>query len=472
MKMRSPKTQMKSRNLPKITAVFTLLSTALTPVANANVVGTSFQNFNPTGNGNDYVTVRSSETVGAGNFSLGLFLNNASNTLPYNEADGEAGKQSRSKINDNLLGTDVSIGYGVLPRLDLGVVIPAVVYQSSKAEDEHGEFTNTGVTEYRLFTKANVLKKEGGGVAVAGSTNINQTNNNPYAGAGAGPAYSLELIGDLYFGALSVAGNLGYRWANSGDGDGETPIQPFGNSLLTSAALGYKFNDKVQGIWEIFGNNAKGSELDYSGRSSTTAESIVGIKYFKTTDLTMQFGGGSELIHGTSTPDWRLYAGLTYVRSMKRQPAAQKAVAEVPPPAPAPAPVAQEPEIIIVVSDVLFDFNSSRVVRKGALKTIEGFMTPLMKKGDLEQIVIEGHTCSVGDAGYNKSLSLKRAEAIRDMIVRRYGMSKDKVSAVGRGEERPVASNDNRISRAKNRRVEFKIFRKENKSPDSLAAKQ
>ena len=50
--------------------------------AQANVVGIDAQNFNPTSNGIDFVTVQSSETLEPGIVNLGLFFNYAINTLP------------------------------------------------------------------------------------------------------------------------------------------------------------------------------------------------------------------------------------------------------------------------------------------------------------------------------------------------------------------------------------------------------
>ena len=74
------------------------------------------------------------------------------------------------------------------------------------------------------------------------------------------------------------------------------------------------------------------------------------------------------------------------------------------------------------------------------------------------EIEISGHTDSVGPDAYNKSLSQKRANAVKDYLVKK-GIDSRRVTAVGYGEEKPLASNDDeKEGRELNRRVEFKVI--------------
>jgi len=70
-----------------------------------------------------------------------------------------------------------------------------------------------------------------------------------------------------------------------------------------------------------------------------------------------------------------------------------------------------------------------------------------------KKILIEGHTDSTGNANANLLLSQKRAEAVRETLVA-MGVDAARMTAVGVGAERPVASNDTAAGRAKNRRVD------------------
>jgi outer membrane protein OmpA-like peptidoglycan-associated protein len=68
--------------------------------------------------------------------------------------------------------------------------------------------------------------------------------------------------------------------------------------------------------------------------------------------------------------------------------------------------------------------------------------------------VVEGHTDSKGSDTYNKTLSEQRAQAVKAWLVDN-GVDGSRLSAIGRGESRPVADNGTAEGRAKNRRVEL-----------------
>jgi outer membrane protein OmpA-like peptidoglycan-associated protein len=120
-----------------------------------------------------------------------------------------------------------------------------------------------------------------------------------------------------------------------------------------------------------------------------------------------------------------------------------------------PMPVAEPAEAVRVELDVKFDFDKSQVKPEsyGDIKNLADFM------GQYPQTttVVEGHTDSVGSDAYNQSLSERRANAVRDVLVNQYGVGADRVNAVGYGESRPVADNATADGRAVNRRVEAEV---------------
>ncbi|MFQ5864316.1 MAG: OmpA family protein [bacterium] len=69
-------------------------------------------------------------------------------------------------------------------------------------------------------------------------------------------------------------------------------------------------------------------------------------------------------------------------------------------------------------------------------------------------LTIEGHTDSIGDDRYNENLSYERAMAVKKYLLANMGLDESRVTAVGYGESRPIASNETRQGRAQNRRID------------------
>ncbi len=69
---------------------------------------------------------------------------------------------------------------------------------------------------------------------------------------------------------------------------------------------------------------------------------------------------------------------------------------------------------------------------------------------------IEGHTCDLGSEAYNRALSLERAKAVRDYLVRNFSLSGSQLEVDGFGERHPAVPNTDEAARKKNRRVVIK----------------
>lgn len=67
-------------------------------------------------------------------------------------------------------------------------------------------------------------------------------------------------------------------------------------------------------------------------------------------------------------------------------------------------------------------------------------------------VLIEGHTDAPGSAAYNQELSEKRAQVVKNYLVEK-GVPADQLTAVGYGEQQPIASSSTEAGRALNRRV-------------------
>lgn len=80
----------------------------------------------------------------------------------------------------------------------------------------------------------------------------------------------------------------------------------------------------------------------------------------------------------------------------------------------------------------------------------------VLKEYNKTSITVSGHTDNVGRADYNQNLSQQRASAVAGYLVNR-GVAGNRVSAIGRGMNQPIASNANESGRSQNRRVEVVI---------------
>lgn len=74
------------------------------------------------------------------------------------------------------------------------------------------------------------------------------------------------------------------------------------------------------------------------------------------------------------------------------------------------------------------------------------------------KFTVEGHTDSVGSAKLNQSLSEKRANSVRDFLIKE-GIAADRLTAIGYGEDKPIATNNTRAGRAQNRRTEINLVK-------------
>ena len=70
-------------------------------------------------------------------------------------------------------------------------------------------------------------------------------------------------------------------------------------------------------------------------------------------------------------------------------------------------------------------------------------------------LLIEGYASSDGDEQYNTQLSINRAEAVRDYLIK-LGVAPERLDIKGYGEENPLEDNESQEGRAINRRVQFK----------------
>ncbi|MCC1493274.1 OmpA family protein [Cognatishimia sp. F0-27] len=105
-----------------------------------------------------------------------------------------------------------------------------------------------------------------------------------------------------------------------------------------------------------------------------------------------------------------------------------------------------------VVHGIGFDFDSAAI--RPESNQILADLHAGLRANDATRIEIIGHSSSEGDAAYNRALSERRAQSVVAALVA-LGLDAARLSASGRGEDAPIASNADEAGRSLNRRVEI-----------------
>jgi outer membrane protein OmpA-like peptidoglycan-associated protein len=106
----------------------------------------------------------------------------------------------------------------------------------------------------------------------------------------------------------------------------------------------------------------------------------------------------------------------------------------------------------MVLEGITFKTGSAEVSKESEAALDKAYQT--MKENPTIVVQIVGHTDNTGRRSTNLKLSQRRAESVRNYLVNK-GVEPERISAVGKGPDQPIAPNNTAENRAKNRRIEF-----------------
>lgn len=112
--------------------------------------------------------------------------------------------------------------------------------------------------------------------------------------------------------------------------------------------------------------------------------------------------------------------------------------------------------ISVTLDDVLFETGKAEI-KPSSFKSLND-LAELMKRKEQMIIKVIGHTDDRGDNTKNTLLSLQRAEAVRNYLLKKSGAT-GRIQAEGKGSTEPVADNDSEEGRKLNRRTEIRIVK-------------
>jgi OOP family OmpA-OmpF porin len=274
----------------------------------------------------------------------------------------------------------------------------------------------------------------------------------------------------------SATGNIGAAW-NTG---------LFGVTLLADGYGAYAFRSK-EAPFEAGG----------------------GIRRELTPGVTATAGANHGLGHALGTPSWRVFAMLDFDASaVRRRPRALlMEVAALPTPAPLPAPTPEpdpvlpvehftmepipvptatpapvpvptlvarlEPDPVlstaprVVIEEKSLSLNQSIHfslnlfdIKPDSFPILDALASVLVAHPEIARVSIEGHTDSNGSTVLNDYLSKMRAVSVKNYLVKK-GVAIDRLQTAGFGPKNPIATNRTGPGRAMNRRVEFRILKRE-----------
>lgn len=127
-----------------------------------------------------------------------------------------------------------------------------------------------------------------------------------------------------------------------------------------------------------------------------------------------------------------------------------------PPLPPAPIIVQEVPEMVTLDSLALFASGQYELKNEATKVLVDALINIKAKPGWL--IVISGYTDNTGDPELNQKLSLKRAESVRDWMIKTSDIAPSCFAVQGYGQHQPVADNSTLDGRARNRRVEIRLI--------------
>lgn len=108
--------------------------------------------------------------------------------------------------------------------------------------------------------------------------------------------------------------------------------------------------------------------------------------------------------------------------------------------------------LVITLNDVLFRTGMAQLEPNG-VRTVQK-LADFLRQYTQRNVLIEGHTDSIGSDHYNQELSDRRANSVRMALIDN-GISSNRIASHGYGEAYPVVGNDTEANRQLNRRVEI-----------------
>lgn len=243
---------------------------------------------------------------------------------------------------------------------------------------------------------------------------------------------------------ISLAGALGYTQTKSKSTDETKRVGTYALDLLKNFDTGTKLTPYIGGgLGGTFNDNA-----------AIGPNVLAGLKYKLTDALNLRAEVSDNYLLNKKN-DVKAILGLGFLFGGTK---AQAAAVEKPTIKQELAKeVKQEPKkaekVVVKEVDLKINFDNNKAVVKKEYNSKLADFAKFMNEHKEYSVTIEGHTDNTASAKYNQKLSEKRANAVRDILVKEYKVDASRIKAVGYGLTKPIADNKTKEGKAQNRRI-------------------
>ncbi|PIR25266.1 MAG: hypothetical protein COV43_06130 [Deltaproteobacteria bacterium CG11_big_fil_rev_8_21_14_0_20_42_23] len=396
--------------------------------------------FKPTVDHGNYFTVEQSQTLGQWGYAIGVTGDFSADSLVLKNAAGV----NVQDVVQKELALHFGLAFGLADWLNLGVEVSGAPYQEFVTPTTLAPETAHVMGDVLLNLKLRLLDNESSpiGLALVPFITFPTGSDSHFVGNGdvtGGGKLVLDTkrIGDRVSFALNAGTQIRKEVVLA---PGATVID---DQFLYGAGVNIKVAKPVQLIAEVRGSTPF---QDFFKSNNRDLEIDGGLRFLSGEEhqVALTVGGGAGLLRQVEAPKWRGFATLSY-RFPQKEMEEESEIIVVP----------EVKEEVITTNEIHFALNKA-TIRDDSKSILDDILEQIKGRHEIERVRIEGHTDSTGAEAYNQQLSEQRANAVRTYFLE-HGYSADKMTAVGMGENNPVADNATKDGRAQNRRVEFHL---------------
>jgi len=247
-----------------------------------------------------------------------------------------------------------------------------------------------------------------------------------------------------------------------------------GTELALNAGVRYWVLPDRVAVWASELNRSGFSNF-YKGGAENTVELLGGLEYQPVNYMTFHLGAGAGAADGYGGTQQRIIFGARFVPIPPPRPDyvvdTEEEVASEPPPEIAIEQLLTvekrwkdgelarvEEEFIVIRDPIQFEYDTANILRE-SIPTLRFVARLMNENARIGHLVISGHASEEGSYTYNYDLSIRRARAIWEEVIRS-GVHPARLSYRGMGEVDPRRAGQDEGQLAKNRRAEFSIVKR------------